>query len=258
MQLDKTLQKYGLTVKESRLYLALLELGRSTILQLAKKTKSKRAGLYYTVQGLVKTGLVREVKIAAKRYWEAIDPELLVAQENERHQLLLEALPEMRAINNLSPNKPRVTHYSGFDGAAKATDELYRYILTLPESKREILQYTNFASAPRVRTESRSQAASRRIELGIPIRNIAPAVGQNLELAKLWNSAPERLSETRLAKDLSIPYIALLIAGNRLVFSFLDPNKDPGVLVVEDADQAEIQRYLFNQLWRSLPNPIHT
>ena len=59
---SRDLEAFGLTEKESRVYLALLELGEAGIGEIAKKSAIKRTTLYDVVENLKKSGLVGSIK----------------------------------------------------------------------------------------------------------------------------------------------------------------------------------------------------
>ena len=56
--LEKELEKIGLTEKEAAVYLALLKLGPTTALKIARETGIKRPTVYTTLDALKGRGLV--------------------------------------------------------------------------------------------------------------------------------------------------------------------------------------------------------
>lgn len=255
MQLDKTLQKYGLEAKESQLYLALLELGKSTILELSKKTKIKRAGLYYTIQNLVNKGLVIEGKDKnQKRHWTAVDPDTLLAREDERHRLLSLVMPELRNLNNASTKKPRITYYPGKDGISKMDSEIItRYAKTLPPEQRVALEYANPKDIFAGTFVSAEGSVKNRLDNKVSLRIIAPRTPFNEKLAASQNLKDFR--ELRLADDLELDGVMYFMLGNRTIMYFLDENHDPGAIMIESGRQTALHRFVFNQLWNQLEPP---
>jgi sugar-specific transcriptional regulator TrmB len=252
MKLDKTLQNYGLSVKESQLYIALLELGKSTILDLSKATKIKRAGLYYTIKTLIEKGLASEIMEGKKRYWTATDPDTLLTREEEKRSLLSLAMPELRTINNAASNKPRITYYQGSEGIKRIDSELIvNYAKTLPLDQREALEYANPKDILLGKlVTSPKDATNNRIINKVRLRIIAPRTEFNEKLAQ--DNNPNSLRELRLSTDLELNNTIYYIIGNRIVLYFLDKDENPGAIMIEDAKQAELQRFIFNQLWETL------
>ena len=71
------LQQYGLTDKEAEAYLALLELGQSSILQLSSKTKINRTTLYYTIENLLLKRFLSQSKKGKQTVYVAEHPETI-------------------------------------------------------------------------------------------------------------------------------------------------------------------------------------
>lgn len=246
IKLDKTLGEYGLNVKETKIYLALLELGRGTILELATKTKIKRAGLYYTIQGLIDRGLVTEITIGKKRLWEPLEPEQLLAREDERHRLITQAMPELKALHNLASGEARISYYRGFAGINRLDRELVAYASTLPKEQQEFLEYGNIDDIFSGKFTSLEETTKQRIKNRIPIRMIAPAT----TLAKKKATNQDGLRQIVLIPDEhQADEVIYLIIGDKIALYSLDENDEPAVMVITHKGQANLQRHLFNLAW---------
>src|ERR1700689_5744541 len=73
----KELQDIGLSEKEARVYLASLELGRTTAEKLAKHAKVNRSTTYVQIESLMKKGLMSTYEEDKKTYFAPESPELL-------------------------------------------------------------------------------------------------------------------------------------------------------------------------------------
>jgi sugar-specific transcriptional regulator TrmB len=60
MQIVRELTKLGLSEKEAKVYIAGLELGKATILELSKKAEVKRGTCYEIVMNLSNLGLFKK------------------------------------------------------------------------------------------------------------------------------------------------------------------------------------------------------
>ena len=56
--LTKKLEEIGLNEKEAKVYIAVLELGEGSASEIAKKSEVNRATTYFTLENLMKIGLV--------------------------------------------------------------------------------------------------------------------------------------------------------------------------------------------------------
>ena len=71
----KFLQDIGLDNKEIDIYLGLLQVDSSSVLELSKKTKILRTSIYSVLDSLIEKGLVSEIKKGKKSYFQAEPPE---------------------------------------------------------------------------------------------------------------------------------------------------------------------------------------
>lgn len=121
--LEMTLEKLGLSEKEAKVYLAALELGTSSVQKIALKANINRPNTYILLDSLIKMGLVTTYEDGKKTLYAATAPDRLklILQKhedelNQRKEELIEIMPQLKAIFNLSGNKPKVKFYEGFDG----------------------------------------------------------------------------------------------------------------------------------------------
>ena len=76
--IELELRKLGLTEKEVRVYLAGLELGPSSVLNIAQKAGLARPTTYEIIKSLENKGLFAETKQKKKRYFVAQSPERIL------------------------------------------------------------------------------------------------------------------------------------------------------------------------------------
>lgn len=131
--LERDLQEIGLNNKEARVYLASLELGQSTVQEIAKKATVNRATTYFIIEGLMKMGLVSSFQKGKKQYFVAADPDRLVEileQEKtsieKRKENLKKLLPQLQSINNIRKTRPVVRYYEGKEGIKTMVDEIMK------------------------------------------------------------------------------------------------------------------------------------
>ncbi|MBS3097523.1 hypothetical protein J4209_01865 [Candidatus Woesearchaeota archaeon] len=71
---EEALRKFGLSDREIKVYLALLELGEALASKIAEKTNTPRTLSYDILENLLKKGLVSYVIKSNKKYFSAFDP----------------------------------------------------------------------------------------------------------------------------------------------------------------------------------------
>lgn len=111
---QKVLQNLGLSQKEAVTYLAILELGKSTVVQIAQKAGLKRPTVYVILDELKKKGLVSEVPEKGRTLYSPEDPSSL--EQNIKHSLndFKDLLPMFRARFNRG-TKPTIKYYEDKD-----------------------------------------------------------------------------------------------------------------------------------------------
>lgn len=121
--IDKFLENIGLTPKEVSVYLSLLAVESSSVLDLSKKTGIKRTSVYPILEVLEKKGLVSEVEIGKKNEYRAESPERLetyIKNEQtkleEQSKLLNEIVPRLKSISRDQGEKPIIKYYDGREG----------------------------------------------------------------------------------------------------------------------------------------------
>jgi len=85
----------GLTQKEAKLYIALIEIGSGTAYAVAKQSGLKRPTVYVLLDDLRKKGLVKKIPHAKNQVFIAKDPEEFFAELEEKMYQAKRALPAL-------------------------------------------------------------------------------------------------------------------------------------------------------------------
>lgn len=129
----KTLIEFGLTEKEAKIYVALLELEVAKISELAKKTGINRSSAYVILEELKKKELVSvSVGEGGIQKYIATSPDILLAQADDKakkqkniKEKIEKILPELKALHKETRNKPRVFLYTQNEAVQQAYDKLF-------------------------------------------------------------------------------------------------------------------------------------
>ncbi len=131
--LEKELLGLGLNEKEVKVYLSSLELGQSTVQQVAQKAAVNRATAYFIIDALMQRGLMSSFYKGKKQYFIAADPERLLEileQEKEniekKKETLQKLLPQLQSLNNKQKDKPVVKYYEGKEGVKTMVGEVLK------------------------------------------------------------------------------------------------------------------------------------
>lgn len=115
------LQSLGFLDSEMKTYLASLQNGPSTVLELTKHTNLSRQATYVVIDELTERGLMSSVLRGKKKYYVAEDPDKLLsyaqrkeAEMKDRLHDLEQLLPEMKL--RVGGEKPVVKYFEGKEG----------------------------------------------------------------------------------------------------------------------------------------------
>lgn len=116
---ENVLIKAGLTDKQTKIYLACLELGRAGVPKIAKIAELKRTTAYGIVDELVGLGLLRLISTGKNQVFEAKNPENLVTILEVKKQDVQAVLPELKELFETHSIRPQVQFFEGRDGIKK-------------------------------------------------------------------------------------------------------------------------------------------
>lgn len=116
----ETLQKLGLSDKESRVYLGLLTLGQGSANAIARAAGLKRPTTYVALEDLRRRGLVLKMPGSKKQMFSARSPEELVYEMKKNLSEAEHALPELMSAYSSNTPHVRTIHFEGIEGVREA------------------------------------------------------------------------------------------------------------------------------------------
>lgn len=120
-EIVKKLMPLGLNEKEARVYVALLEAGRTSAYALAGKAGLKKPTTYVILGQLIEKGLAVEIPRERKQLFAARPPEEFFAEAHKRLDDAEQLLPDLKALyKQLDISKVRTMHYDGVSGMRQA------------------------------------------------------------------------------------------------------------------------------------------
>lgn len=115
---EKILQQLGLSEKQARVYLACLELGQGSVVEVSKKAGTKRPTTYLVLDELKQKGLVSELPKEKTTLFSAEDPIMLESKLKQSLKDFSQMLPYLRAKLGKG-KKPRVRFHEGKEAMRK-------------------------------------------------------------------------------------------------------------------------------------------
>lgn len=129
--LYEKLQKAGLTENEAKIYLAVLELGQTSVSRVARNAGVKRTTVYFSLESLIHKGLLTQIIKDGKKIIFAENPRSLERLMEEKKERINKLLPTLMSFANLIDKKPAVQHFEGTDGVK----EVLRDVLNYPDQE---------------------------------------------------------------------------------------------------------------------------
>jgi DNA-binding MarR family transcriptional regulator len=117
--LIEPLRNLGLSDKEARVYLALLQLGPATPYKMSKRAHLKRPTAYVIAEELLEKGFV-VVAPGEKHTYIARPPEVLFEEFEKRIARSRKSLPELKSLQGGIAEKPTVLYFEGVEGIRQA------------------------------------------------------------------------------------------------------------------------------------------
>ena len=118
MSLTQELLNVGLSNKEADVYLAALQLGYSSVQEIAERAGINRTTAYTHIKNLIGRGLLNAVKKNSRVFYVAEKPDRLKhiykQQEDDarrRRELLDKIMPELESIYNVAKDRPSVRYF---------------------------------------------------------------------------------------------------------------------------------------------------
>ena len=241
MDSSSLLEQLGLTEKESRTYLAILELGSSTIKPIATRAGVKRTSIYNFIDRLVSLGLISKVQVRGRNTYQAVSPSSLLRLQRERLEACERALPEFMSIFNLVKSKPRISYFEG-------PEQVRNIVREEPLCKKEVcyiwpgVDVMDMVGGGRFMTE----IDKRRIAAGVRVRTIRFRE-KDVRFATSAHG-PKFLRELRFAPSGLNLTMGMGIYDTGKV-SFFSSKKECFGILVESRELEALMRHLWDLYW---------
>lgn len=241
--MDTTLlEEIGLTQREIKVYLALLEIGPTSVGEIIKKSGIPSSKIYEILDKLIKKGLVSFLVKEHKRYYRASEPKIILDFLEEKKDLIkYKLLPKLEDLYNIIKKEKEATIYEGIKGVKAVYERMLKelnrkeilYVLGAPSKANELLEtyFTHFHK--------------RRIESGIKMKILYyPEARKYGKLRKKM-----KLTEVRyMPEDIIIPAWIDIFAENIAIFNLEDI---PTVFLIKDRYISYSFKTYFDMIWKS-------
>lgn len=243
-RLTKTLVEFGLTEAQAAVYLAMLSLGRTTVLKIARATNLKRTSLYSTIDALKENGLITTEVRGFKKYFVPENPERLQKTLERRRAILNTALPELSSLFHLQGDAGDIRYYEGLT----AIKGVYEDLLKTIKHNDDYLIISDVAHWLTLDREYFLDFSMRRAKLPIKIRML---LQPSAEANELKQRGPAMRAAIKFLPASIATISNLIVTPQRVVIHQLVP--PIRAVVIENKSVIQLHRELFEIIWKSLP-----
>ena len=244
MQLIEKLEKFGLSRKEAKIYVVLLELGPSVVQEIAKKSEINRSTAYVLLGSLVNHGLVSISEKDGVKVYNPAPPERLVQFLEESVKKYTELvgvahglLPELKAMYVGVGPKPKVQFFEGLEGIKTA----YEDTLTAQET---IRAYASIENMHKALPGYFPEYYQRRSKKKIKIRAIFPDTPEARE--RITHNKDEGREALLVSSDKYDFSPEINLYDNKVVFMSL---VEKFSLIIESRELADALKKAFELSW---------
>jgi sugar-specific transcriptional regulator TrmB len=243
--LIEPLQNLGLTEKEAKVYLALLQLGPSTPYRIAVKAGIKRPTAYVIAEELVEKGIIVHVPGEEPKRYIARTPESVIESEEARLSSARRILPELKSLQKGAAEKPSILYFEGVEGMRQAAQYRQKEL-----HGKEIVGF--YASAEGTSPEimevfyewNEYKERHKMIVRGITVDD--PSLKP---FRKYYESATSTIIGKYVPKDIYSSRVSVESCVDFVRIELLDSAQ---ALIIDSPHFAEAVKQIFEMVWKSL------
>jgi sugar-specific transcriptional regulator TrmB len=250
MEIQVILKNFGLSEKEIAVYLALIELGPSSVRETSVKSKVNRGTTYDILKALIALGVVSYYNKESKQYFVAEEPEkLLTAIDQKKEDLqevresISENLPLIKILFEKQGGKPIVKFYEGSKGVRQIFEDVLEEVAAVKDKT-----YYLYSSATAEHRKNVYGAmpdfSEKRIKKGIKVKIIS--LGEGGQLAGMDERKQMSIGKTDLKATHEIIY------AGKVAHISIDSNGEPVGVVIQNEEIYHMQKIIFEFNWSKL------
>jgi len=229
------LENAGLTKTEAKIYLSLLEKGSLKAGGISRHTGIHRRSVYDAIERLVQKGLVSYIKTNNRNYYEAVDPERILAILREKEDDVRQMLPELKLLHQFSEDKKEVLFFRGKQAIKTIFDD------QIKEGK-EILVMGNAVNVNEVVKYYFPRFDKQRVAKKIKVRMVFDESARKENYLK---TIP--LSEIRFINSRNSSPVSTNIYSDKV--SMIIWSENPKAILIKEKDLADSLRSYFEFVW---------
>jgi sugar-specific transcriptional regulator TrmB len=244
INLENVLIEYGLSPNQSKVYLACLELGSSTVYKISHRAGLPRTTCYQVIETLRPLGLISLFQKKKTLYVSAENPKTLLRSAQEKVTMLDKALPNFLHILDRSASKPSLRFYQGREGIKTTLEEIV-------QDKKEVSAFSSTDDVASALGKDFDTYIKNRAASKVPSKVI---MRDSPRARMLLQTGPSELRQVRIVPSSFEHHSLVFIWGNKVAMLFSDAG-DFGAFVIESEKLAQFHKATFDYIWKSIEGP---
>lgn len=241
---NKILEQIGLSKNESEIYLALLDLGPSSISKISEKTSIHRPLIYKALPELLEKKLVSQTQKGKSILYVAEPPNRLESIFDELKFSFFELLPDLEDTYSSNNKKPKIRFLEGKDGTKRVFDDVVRSL----NKGDTFYRYTSNENGE----EKKDKYVPRIYWTMRDSKKLERQVITNIQTLKKKTEKLDRFVRVMPEEDGAFDYnVTQVIYGDRV--AFIDYNSETA-MIIESKVIAEFQKHIFKSFYKKLKN----
>jgi sugar-specific transcriptional regulator TrmB len=114
--IEENLRALGLTENETKVYLTLVKLGKSTASKIRQETGISNSQVYVAIDSLINKGTIMYEKKPSGKTYSALNPEVLLELLEDRKKKIEECIPLLKKISQKEIKSTETSVFEGFQG----------------------------------------------------------------------------------------------------------------------------------------------
>ncbi len=240
MSIQTILNEIGLNKSKGDVYLAALETGRGSVIEIAKKANLPRTTVHEILQTLNKMGLVSYIAKGRGKIYIAEKPNKLLNILKAKQIKLEKALPELTSLLNTKGLLPKARLYEGIEGIKTIFEDT---LTTSDKLLRGILSMEDLYQIPG--KDFMNDYVDKRIKAGIKLKVIR---SKQKEVEETWNASTKENRELHYASDDFVFPMTTYIYDDKV--ALIGTEKENFGMIIESEEFYKTLLNLFEITWQ--------
>jgi HTH-type transcriptional regulator, sugar sensing transcriptional regulator len=243
--IQETLEQFGLSEAEARIYHSVLALEGAPVDKIARRADTNRTSTYPVLERLEKMGLVSRLKKKGKTVYRAAAPEKFLDILEDKKEKIEKVLPDLKSLFAIQEGRPNVQLFEGVEGLKTVLN------MILNEATTEVLIFSDGESFLKKIPGWAEAYVLKRSRKNVRVRMVLKSSVYNIQARKLLREGKTEKAKTNKIRLLPEAYeiedSGFDIYNNKVVFYSFD--KQNVAVVVESKIVSRLMRTNFEILW---------